>query len=73
MARLRKWRWAACSITEFGPVGEQRHLVLEGSLDTYCNHSATYPEIWRRNSKKPKCKTCEKVEARLMPQEKSRG
>jgi hypothetical protein len=64
----RAWRWAACSIREFGHVGEKRHLVAEGSLDTWCGHSATYPEIWRRNGTKPKCETCAKQEDRLMPQ-----
>ena len=62
----RKWRWAACSITEFGHVGEERHLVAEGSLVTWCGHSATTPEIWRANTRKPKCKDCAKQETRLL-------
>lgn len=63
---VRKWRWAACSITEFGHVGEKRHLVPEGSLDTWCGHSATTPEIWRANTRKPKCTDCAKQETRLL-------
>jgi hypothetical protein len=62
----RAWRWAACSIIEFGHVGEKRHLVREGALTTWCNHSATHPEIWRANTKKPKCKDCEKQESKLL-------
>jgi hypothetical protein len=62
-----EWRWAACSIVEFGPVGEKRHLVAKGSLDTWCGHSATTPEIWRANTSKPKCESCVKQEARLLP------
>lgn len=60
------WRWAACSITEFGPVGEQRHLVRKGDLTTFCGHSATHPEIWRANTRKPKCRTCDEASPRLL-------
>lgn len=43
------WRWVSCSITEFGHIGERRHLARKG---------ATYPDIWQRNARKPKCSTC---------------
>lgn len=61
------YRWVACSITEFGHVGEKRHLGRKGSLTTYCGHSASVPDIWRRNTTKPKCRECEAVEARIIP------
>jgi hypothetical protein len=54
--------WASCSIREFGPVGEQRHLVIKGQLTTVCGHTASHPEIWRRDTRKPKCKVCTKKE-----------
>lgn len=56
------WRWVACSITEFGHVGEERHLARKGALTTFCGHSATYANIWRRNTRKPKCRTCAAAE-----------
>lgn len=61
------WRWVACSIIEFGHVGEKRHLAREGALTTFCGHSATHPDIWRRNTLKLKCKTCEAAEACVIP------
>ena len=63
------YRWVACSIPEFGHVGEQRHLAPKGALTTYCGHSATHPDIWRRDSRKPKCPTCEAVETNVLTPE----
>jgi hypothetical protein len=60
--------WVACSSREFGPVGDQRHLArtrMQGkkqvgfSLTTLCGASASVEGIWRRNTSKPKCRTCE--------------
>ena len=67
MRLIDPYRWVACSATEFGPVGEQRHLARKGALTTYCAHSATHPDIWRANRRKPKCETCGAAEARLIP------
>jgi hypothetical protein len=54
-----EYEWVACSITEFGHVGRERHLAKPGSLTTKCGHSASLPGIWRKNTTKPKCKTCD--------------
>lgn len=51
-------RWVACSKAEFGPVGENRHIVRVGGLTTVCGASATHPDIWRGNSTKPRCPAC---------------
>lgn len=61
------YRWVACSVAEFGHVGEQRHLARKGALTTYCGHSASYPDIWRGNTRKPKCTPCAEVEGRIIP------
>lgn len=56
-------RWVACSAKEFGPVGYERHLIPVGKqLNTLCGCSATHPEIWRGNTRKPKCKRCMEIE-----------
>jgi len=58
-------RWVACSAKEFGPSGVKRHLARRGALDTLCGFSATFPEIWRANTVKPKCPACERIEKSL--------
>ena len=64
---MPSYRWAACSVREFGPVGEKRHLVREGALTTVCGHSATHSDIWCADKRKPKCATCLPHETRLLP------
>ena len=51
-------RWAACSAQEFGPVGEHRHIVRRGGLTTVCGASASHPDVWRGNTRKPRCRDC---------------
>lgn len=51
-------RWAACSATEFGHLGERRHIVARGALTTVCGATATHSQIWRANSTKPVCPNC---------------
>ena len=65
-AERHPYRWVACSITEFGHVGAQRHLARTGQLTTYCGHTASLPGIWRANTRKPKCPTCADAEDRLL-------
>lgn len=55
-------RWASCSIREFGPSGDRAHLVPAGALNSLCGFSATHPEIWRRDSRKPRCAACVEIE-----------
>ena len=61
------YRWVACSMIEFGPVGQHRHLARKGALTTYCGHDATHPDIWRANTRKPKCPRCDAAASRLLP------
>lgn len=51
-------RWVACSATEFGHVGETRHIARPGALTTVCGCTATTPDIWRGNTRKPRCAQC---------------
>lgn len=55
-------RWVACAAREFGPVGETRHLAAPGALTTVCGASASHSDIWRGNTRKPKCRECESHE-----------
>jgi len=52
--------WASCSKREFGPVGDDRHIVRYDALTTVCGTTASHPSIWRGDTKKPRCKQCVK-------------
>lgn len=60
---MNGYEWVACSAKEFGPSGNERHLIRnqDGKRDlvTVCGHSASVPGIWRANSTKPMCRLCE--------------
>lgn len=51
-------QWVACSTSEFGHVGHDRHIARPGARVTVCGNSASHPEIWRRNTTKPRCVSC---------------
>lgn len=57
-------RWATCSESEFGNIGETRHLVQRGSPRSFCGKSLKDPNIWRVDGVKPKCAICEKEESK---------
>lgn len=72
MTKTDEPRWVACSEREFGPSGSLRHLARPGALSTLCGFSATYPEIWRGNTTKPKCAACERIEHSLASERSQR-
>ena len=51
-------RWVSCSQESDWATAQYRHL-LANPLDTLCNASSSYPEVWRGNTRKPKCPGCE--------------
>lgn len=51
-------RWVSCGITEFGPIGEYRHIVAAGGITTVCGATASTPDVWRANRNKPRCPSC---------------
>lgn len=51
-------RWVSCSKAEFGPVGYVAHVIPVGGITTVCGATATFPEIWRGDSRKPECHVC---------------
>ncbi|KQP63031.1 hypothetical protein [Nocardioides sp. Leaf285] len=58
-------RWVSCSAREFGDhVGSTRHIARPGALTTVCGCTATYPEIWRADSRKPYCPSCVRLYGR---------
>lgn len=54
--------WVACSEREFGHVGATRHLIHYGHLTTLCGATAMPANIWRRNSVKPECRECVRLD-----------
>jgi hypothetical protein len=66
------YRWASVSAREFPGSGYQRHLVPRGGITSACSTTATDPTIWRANTRKPKCPTCERRESALL-KEADRG
>lgn len=50
-------KWVSCSQDAEWATSRHRHL-LANALDTLCNASASYAEVWRGNSTKPKCDVC---------------
>lgn len=64
---MKKTRWVACSRDASYSASLQRHLLPEGSLTTLCGCTASMPEVWRGNTKKPMCAGC------LMVQEREKG
>lgn len=50
--------WGSCTAEDDWDVGRYRHLVLIGGLDTRCNASATYPEVWEPGHPKRQCEKC---------------
>lgn len=54
-------KWVSCSKESDEHTARHRHL-LRNVLDTLCNASASYPEVWRGNTRKPKCPICVKIE-----------
>lgn len=68
--------WVACSIKEFGYPGAHRHVVRlkDGrlGLTTACGTSANVQGIWRRNTTKPACHTCESEVSSMKDQEEER-
>lgn len=58
MDLVNGYKWATCSF-EMQPVTNMHHhIVRKGGLNTLCGHSATHPEIWRANKRKPECQEC---------------
>lgn len=55
-------RWVSCSAREYGHVGNTRHLVAPGALTTVCGASASHPDIWRADRRKPQCTECARHE-----------
>jgi hypothetical protein len=67
------YHWVACSEAVFGPVGRKRHLAKARSLTTVCGNTASVPSIWRKNTRKPKCATCEAAEGSVTPPEEGQS
>lgn len=57
--------WVSCSKEVNETVAEYRHLINYGLPTTLCGSTASHTDVWRRNSVKPVCPTCEKEEADL--------
>lgn len=69
MSSSKDMRWVACSVKDFGPVGERRHLIRGRGLTTLCGTTASHPEVWRGNTVKPVCKVCQEASAHGSPPE----
>jgi hypothetical protein len=62
------YRWVACGRDTSWAASTQRHLIIPGHITTVCGHTASVPDVWRGNSTKPPCPTCERVaEGREVP------
>jgi len=54
-------RWVSCSKEMSWSASQYRHLNTKGSLHTVCGNTASHPEVWRGNSKKPTCPKCSQM------------
>jgi hypothetical protein len=61
-ARLRRpaaLRWVSCARDTDWATSQSRHLVRRGQDTSLCGATGSDPTVWRGNTTKPVCKTCQ--------------
>lgn len=53
-------RWVSCSREADPFTARHRHLVTPGGITTACGATASMPDVWRGNTTKPPCPSCER-------------
>ena len=53
-----RYKWGTCGKDLSWTASQNRHIVRPGGLDTLCGNSASHPEIWRDDKRKPVCIVC---------------